>query len=137
VANQVLVIIIVGVISLIGLVAVRHSVRRKASRTVAGRKPFNDDQFAALFPVAAEAHVASTIRSALAPYVKVPVEVIHPDDLLVADLCLGDAAIDEPESFLEQVVRDTGVEIPPEVAIKARTLRDIIQYVAPRVQRAN
>jgi len=132
-ANQEIVILIVGVIVLIGLVVVHFSVRRKASRAVAGRNPLNDEQFAALFPLSAEAHVASKVRSALAPYVKVPVELVRPDDRLVADLCLGDAGIDEPESFLEQVVRATGVVIPPEVAAKALTLRDIIQYVAPHV----
>jgi hypothetical protein len=97
---------------------------------VAGRVRLNHEEFARLFSDPAEAQVAPQVRAALGPHVTVPVELVRPDGRVAEELCLGDTGIDEPDAFLDEVSRVTGTTIPEAAALDARTVRDIIQFIA-------
>jgi hypothetical protein len=126
---------VLGLVVAVGMGAsliVHVSIRRKAKRCVADRRPLGNNDFAALFATRAEAEVAPLIRLLLRGYIPVAPELVHPDDKLCRDL--GLAAVDglDANSFVADVQRAVGVSIPDAIGAKMLTLRDVVSYVALR-----
>ena len=114
-----------------GSAALVPSQRRKILKRLAGRKLLTDDEFRSLF-AAADAEIALTIRNQLTRYLVIPVELVHPDDKLCADVGLGVRDGLDANYFVRDVARATGTTIPDIVAEKLYTLRDIVSYVSGR-----
>jgi hypothetical protein len=126
--------LVFGVAALVivgGSAALAPSQRRKILKRLVGRNSLTDDEFRSLF-AAADAEIALTIRNQLTRYLVIPVELVHPDDKLCADVGLGARDGLDANYFVRDVERATGTTIPDIVAEKLYTLRDIVSYVSGR-----
>jgi hypothetical protein len=63
-------------------------------------------------------------------YLVIPVELVHPDDKLCADVGLGVRDGLDANYFVRDVERATGTTIPDIEAQKLYTLRDILSFVS-------
>jgi acyl carrier protein len=121
-----------GVVIVVGSLAVTRSERTKIRRRLGNRRALTDSEFHSLFPTAGDAAVALVVRNELKGYLQIPVELVHPDDKLCAEL--GLAAHDglDANFFVRDVERVTGIKIPDVDAEKMYTLRDIVSYVSAK-----
>jgi hypothetical protein len=123
---------VAGVVIVVGSIAVVRPQRAKIRQRLGNRRAISDTEFHSLFPSAADAEIALAVRNKLKGYLLIPVEMVHPDDKLCADLGLAAQDGLDANFFVRDVERATGTTIPDIDAEKMYTLRDIVSYVSAR-----
>jgi acyl carrier protein len=121
---------IAGVVIVLGSVAVARSERAKIRQRLGNRHSISE--FQSLFQSAADADIALSVRNKLKVYLRIPVDLVHPDDKLCADLGLAAQDGLDANFFVRDVERITGTKIPDIDAEKMYTIRDIASYISAK-----
>jgi acyl carrier protein len=118
-----------GIVIAGGLYAVNRSERARILKRVGDRHATSDAEFSGFFSSAAESEIAIDVRNQLKKYLLIPINLVQPDDKLCADLGLDARDGLDPNSFVMDVEKTTGIKIPDAKAVEMLTLRDIVLYV--------
>ena len=123
------------VVLIVGFIALRIELRRRATKVIASRGPLTADEFANLFATENERRWAPVVRDRLRAYIPVDPSLVRPDD----QVCRGGlqlAAVDglDANRFVREIEELVGVKIPADRAAQMYTLRDIVSYIAVQKQ---
>jgi acyl carrier protein len=125
-------ILLVGLlaVSVVGVLAVDRSEKRRALRHMAGRDPLSPSQFANQFFSGEQIPVAEKLVEVLARHLGVDLSRLHPEDRLVADLRMDALDSLSTVEFVLDIERDLNVRIPNEVAEQMFTFRQVVEFVS-------
>jgi acyl carrier protein len=87
-------------------------------------------EFAAAYFPNGQAETAVRVHQVFLAVAPLDVRCVHPDDRLVADLRLDDLDSMAFVEFTLALEKEFGVNLPETEMARARTLRDIVEYIA-------
>jgi acyl carrier protein len=105
------------------------AVQRRAKEIMRGRRAMSSSEFGSAFFPDHEAGIAARLREVLKVILIVDVCRIHPDDLLMDDLGLGQVDGLDPNVLEFEVQQSFGVNLRPAWP-SIKTVRDLVTYVS-------
>jgi acyl carrier protein len=117
-------------VSVVGVLAVDRSEKRRALRHMADRDSLSPSQFANQFFSGEQIPVAEKLVELLARHLSVDLSRLHPEDRLVADLRMDALDSLSTVEFVLDIEKELNVRIPNEVAEKMFTFRQVVEFVS-------
>ena len=124
-----------AVLSVMGVLLVDRSEKRRALRHVAGRESLSESQFANRYFSGDRIPVAEKLWGILSRHLSIDLSRLHPDDRLVEDLRLDALDSMSTVEFVLDVEKELNVTIPNEAAEKMLTFRQVVEFVSARSAR--